>query len=48
MSAIELCVGRDRDSVMKSWDRSTALVVADAVSGLTMPKRGGGLRRLFA
>jgi hypothetical protein len=47
VSAIELCVGRDRDSVMKSWDRSTALVVADAVGGLTMSKRGGGLRRLF-
>jgi hypothetical protein len=47
VSAIELCTGRDRDSVMKSWDRSTGLVVADAVRGVGVPKRSGGLRRLF-
>jgi hypothetical protein len=47
VATIELCAGRDRDTVMKGWDRSTALVVADATRGLQPARRGGGLRRLF-
>lgn len=48
VSTIELCAGRDPDSVMKSWDRSTALVVAEATRGMrAVAPRGGGLRRLF-
>ncbi len=47
VSTIELTAGRDRDAVIGSWDRSTALVVADAVRGLTPAKRGFGLRRLL-
>ena len=47
VSAIELAAGRDRDAVVNSWDRSTALVVADAVRGIGVAPRGTGLRRLF-
>lgn len=48
VSTIELASGRDRDAVVGSWDRSTALVVAEAMSGVGIAKRGaGGLRRLF-
>lgn len=49
VSTIEMVEGRDRDSVVASWDRSTALVVADAVRGLAVGgSRGSGLRRLGA
>lgn len=49
VSTIELVAGRDRDAVVNSWDRSTALVVADAVRGLAVAggRRTSGLRRLF-
>lgn len=48
VSAIELATGRDRADVVRSWDRSTALVVADAVRGIAPHRAGGrGLRRLF-
>ena len=48
VSTIELVAGRDRDAVVRSWDRSTALVVADAVAGVSARRPGGGgLRRLL-
>jgi len=48
VSTIELVAGRDRDAVVGSWDRSTALVVADAVRDVGVARgRLGGLRRLF-
>ena len=34
VSIIELVAGRDAGSVVRSWDRGTALVVADAVRGV--------------
>ncbi len=48
VSPIELTAGKERDSVVRSWDRGTALVVAEAVKGIA-PHRspGRGLRRLF-
>jgi hypothetical protein len=46
VSTIELVVGRDRDSVVSSWDASTALVVAEAVKTIGANKGSGGLRRL--
>lgn len=48
VSTIELIAGRDRDSVVRSWDRGTALVVAEAVRGIAPRASGGGLRRLSA
>lgn len=49
VSTIEMVSGRDRDAVVASWDKSTALVVADAVRGLAVRGTGGrGLRRLGA
>ena len=48
VSTIELIAGRDRDSVVRSWDRGTALVVAEAVRGIAPRAGGGGLRRLSA
>lgn len=49
VSTIEMTVGRDRDAVVASWDKSTALVVADAVRGLAVRGAGGGgLRRMGA
>jgi hypothetical protein len=48
VSTIELVGGKDRDSVVKSWDRGTALVVAEAMKGIAPHRPGGrGLRRLF-
>lgn len=48
VSTIELVSGRDRDAVVSSWDRSTALVVAKAVRDIGVQGgRRGGLRRLF-
>lgn len=32
VSAIEVCEGRDRDAVIKSWDKSTAMVVGRAIA----------------
>jgi len=40
VSAIEVNEGRDRDKVVKSWSKKTALVVQRAVGGLG-PARGG-------
>jgi hypothetical protein len=49
VSAIELASGRDHETVVSSWDKSTALVVADAMRGLSVSKpRAGGLRRFFS
>ena len=49
VSTIELVAGRDRKSVVDSWDKSTALVVADAVKDIAIGGAGrGGLRRLPA
>lgn len=49
VSTIEMICGRDRDAVVARWDKSTALVVADAVRGLAVRGGGsGGLRRLGA
>ena len=49
VSTIELVAGRDRKSVVDSWDKSTALVVADAMKGIVVGGGGrGGLRRLGA
>lgn len=49
VSMIEMVSGRDRDAVVGSWDKSTALVVADAVKDLAVRGTGGrGLRRLGA
>ena len=49
VSTIEMAVGRDRDSVVASWDKGTALVVAEATRGLVARGSGGsGLRRLGA
>jgi hypothetical protein len=48
VSTIELIAGRDRDSVVRSWDRGTALVVAEAVRAISPRAGGGGLRRLSA
>lgn len=39
VSAIEAVAGRDADAIVKSWSGKTALVVRDAIGGLT--KRGG-------
>jgi hypothetical protein len=47
VSTIELAAGKDRDEVVRSWDGSTALAVAEAVKGLLPHRAGGGLRRLF-
>ncbi len=48
VSTIELLAGKDRDDVVRSWDRGTAVVVADAMKSIA-PSRGAGrgLRRLF-
>lgn len=49
VSTIEMASGRDRDAVVKSWDKSTALVIAEATKGLVAAgSGGGGLRRLGA
>lgn len=49
VSTIEMVAGRDRASVVASWDRSTALVVAEATRDLAVGgARGGGMRRLGA
>lgn len=49
VSTIEMVAGRDRDSVVGSWDKSTALIVAEATKGLAVRGKGGrGLRRLGA
>jgi hypothetical protein len=49
VSTIEVSEGRDKDSVAKSWDGDTSLVVARAVSnlnaGLLRPNSGGGVVR---
>jgi len=50
VSTIEMVAGRDRASVVGSWDKSTALVVAEATKDLAFGggRPGGGLRRLGA
>jgi hypothetical protein len=49
VSTIEVFEGRDKDSVAKSWDGDTSLVVARAVgnltAGLLRPNRNGGVVR---
>jgi hypothetical protein len=49
VSTIEVLEGRDKDSVAKSWDGDTSLVVARAVgnltAGLLRPNRNGGVVR---
>ena len=48
VSTIELASGRDHDDVVSSWDRSTAMVVAEAVRGVNAgPRRAGGLRGMW-
>lgn len=49
VSTIEMFCGRDRDAVVDSWDKSTALVIAEATKGLlTHDGKSGGMRRLGA
>lgn len=48
VSTIELVAGRDRDTVVGSWDRATAHVVAKAIGDLRVGGgRAGGLRGWF-
>lgn len=48
VATIELVAGKDRDEVVRGWDRGTALVVAEAVKAIGHRRGGGrGLRRLF-
>jgi hypothetical protein len=47
VSTIELLAGRDRDDVMRRWDRGTAVIVAEAVRGLDRTPGRRGLRNLF-
>lgn len=42
ISAAEVASGRDRDTVSKSWSRSTGLVVRNAINGLTISSRRPG------
>lgn len=41
VSAIEVTVGRDKDTVSKSWSGDTSVVVAKAIGGLPAAKDGG-------
>ena len=38
VSILEAHAGKDKDEIIKSWDGSTAVAVADALSGLTINK----------
>lgn len=46
VSAVQVIEGASKAAVADSWDRSTALVVADAVSALAERGTGRGIRRL--
>jgi hypothetical protein len=47
VSTIEMISGNDRDNVISSWDKSTALVIADATKDIVAGRSSGkGLRRL--
>ena len=39
VSILEAHAGKDKDEIIKSWDGSTAVAVADALSGLTINKQ---------
>ena len=38
VSILETYAGKDKDSIINSWDGSTAIAVADALSGLSVNK----------
>lgn len=41
VSILEAHAGKDKDEIIKSWDGSTAIAVADALSGLSVNKQTG-------
>lgn len=45
VSLLQVLAGEDKDKVTKSWDGSTGLVVATAISDITQVSKGGGLAK---
>ena len=48
VSILEISNGKTKEEVMKTWDRSTAMIIADAIPGGIVKKRTGIFGKLVA